>query len=106
MKNPMKIDQMLFPDGVIEEYEFNKEELSVIFKDSSGSKWLLCFSGSIEVQERESVGLSIYRSYLDKEGGKMKLRLLDDDLKEMLTIKFLMCRIEEIDSSLTKQSTM
>ena len=90
----MKIEHMLFSDGTVEEYDFHNDELKMLFRDSSESLLSLCFTGSIEARERGSIGLSVYESHLDQEGDTTKLRLLDDDLKEMLTIKFRQCQIE------------
>lgn len=94
MRKRMTIEQMLFPDGEVEEYEFNNDELKLIFRDSNGINFLLKFGGSLEVKEQGSVGLSVYQSHLDQDGDRAKLRLLDDDLKEMLTIRFRVCQIE------------
>ncbi len=95
MKKPIEIEDFFFSDGIVEEYEFDNNELKMLFNDSCDSKLAFYFRDDIQVKERGSVGLSVYESRLKKNGDKTTLYLLDDDLKEMLIIQFRTYQIEE-----------
>jgi hypothetical protein len=76
---------------------FSNNELKMLFRDYCDNKLLFFFNENVEAEEKGSIGLSVYQSDLHKYGNITKLRLLDDDLNEMLTIKFGMCRIEKVE---------
>lgn len=95
MKKPIKIEHFSFSDGIIQEYEVANDKVKLIFEDSCGSKMLFQFQDTDEVNEYDCISTSVYASRLEKFGDRTRLRLLDDDLKEMLTIIFCTYLIEE-----------
>ncbi len=95
MKKPIKIEHFFFPDGVIQGFQVADNELKLTFADSCNCKMLFHFYDADEVNEQYEIGTSVYSSRLEKVGDRTRLRLLDDDLKEMLTITFRTYLIEE-----------
>ncbi len=94
MKKPIKIEHFFFSDGIIQSFQVGDNEAELIFEDSSESKILFHFYDAGEINEQYEIGTSVYASHLEKVDGQMRLRLLDDDLKEMLTITFRTYLIE------------
>ena len=88
MKRTIKIEDILFPDGSIENYEVKNDELRVTFNDYCGSRILMCFRGDLVVKRQEDIEASVYESHFSVADGRAKLRLLDDDLKEIVSIEF------------------
>ena len=88
MKGAIRIEDMLFSDGIIENYELRSNEFEVLFRDYSNSKLLISFQGDLKVRRQEGVGLFVYEGRVEKAGGRMKLVLLDEDLAEILTVEF------------------
>lgn len=93
MKKLIKIEDVLFSDGIIEKYQFKVDDLNMYFKDYADTELIFNFSGNIKVQEQKGLGASIYESRLEKLDRRYRLRLLDDDLTEMLNIEFGSCEI-------------
>ncbi len=96
MRRPIKIEDVLFADGTIEKYEFNSTGFNMQFRDYADTELVFFFSKDVEVKEQKGLGFSVYESHLEKANGRMKLRLLDDDLIEMLNIEFGLCTVSMV----------
>ena len=97
MKKPINIEGFFFSDGIIEKYEFDTSQFTMLFTDYCDRKLLFHFYDAIEIcvqDDLEDIGVNVSESHLEKDGDRTKLRLLDDDRNEKLTIKFRTYQIE------------
>jgi hypothetical protein len=91
----MHLSDLIYSDGLIEEYEMSEQTLHLRFQDYLGIRWLLSFFDVVTIRERGSIGISIAKVDWKRNTPHSTLSFWDDE-QVVLMLIFSHCRIEHL----------
>lgn len=92
----MKLNDMIFSDGKIIDYQNDDENLTLKFLDYCDNIFEIVFTGVITFEENDGVGFDISDSALKSDNRSTKLELLDDENICVFSIEFLDFKITRL----------
>jgi hypothetical protein len=92
----MKLQDLIFADGVVKGYELSGQTISLTFKDYCGLMLLIDFHGVTSLKEYGSV-YSFVLAKITSEDALTRFQLLDDDNTLVLEIRYRESIVSVID---------